>query len=118
GRMRGRRGAVEIGDGPAEPVSLASSVLLGGTETYPRCQREARRLRDGGAKRIVAPSAALARGGARGQLVHHGVRTAAARDGQVIVIYGPPLGLVGWVAAEEGRPADDLLGRVRHYRST
>jgi hypothetical protein len=34
----------------------------------------------------------------------------------VIVIFGAPDDLVGWVAAVDARPADDLLPRVHHYR--
>lgn len=111
--------AVEIGDAPAVPVSVSAAAISGGPETYSRCQQEARRLRASGATRLVAPSAALVRGGARGVVVNRGVQTAEPRDGRVIVLYGSPsgLGLVAWVAADDGRPPLDLLPRVHHYQS-
>jgi hypothetical protein len=43
--------------------------------------------------------------------VHH----APPRNGLVIVVFGPPTALVGWVAAASGRPPDDLLERVHHF---
>lgn len=108
--------AVDIGDAPPTPVSLPLQILVGGPSTYDRCQEEARRLREAGATRISAPSAALVRNGACGVVVTHGVRMAPPRDGVVVVVFGPPAGLVGWVAAHEGRPSPDLLVRVRHYQ--
>jgi hypothetical protein len=109
--------AVEIGDEPTEPVRLPDPALRGGPETYRRCQGEARRLRASGARRIVARSAALARGAARGLVVDQGVHAAASRDGMVVVVFGEPAGLIGWIAAAAARPDLDLLDRVRHYGS-
>ncbi|MGH9312916.1 MAG: RES domain-containing protein, partial [Vicinamibacterales bacterium] len=51
--------AVEIEDREATTVSLPSAVLTGGLNSYPRCQAHARDLRARGARRLVAPSAAL-----------------------------------------------------------
>jgi len=113
--IRRQMWAVEIGDAPAERPTLADRVVTGGPESYARCQAEARRLRDGGAQRIVAPSAALVRGGARGLSVNGGVQRATERDGTVIVIFGAPADLVGWIAADAGFPSVDLLERVHHY---
>src|SRR5262245_26161006 len=73
--------AVEIGDAPAERVALPDRVLSGGPETYARCQAEARRLRERGARRITAPSAALERGAAQGFSVDGGMHREGARDG-------------------------------------
>jgi hypothetical protein len=56
-------------------------------------------------------------GGARGLRVRAGVQPGEPRDGVVIVIFGSSDGLVGWAAAVDGRPPDDLLPRVRHYGS-
>jgi hypothetical protein len=110
--------AVDIGDDqPAAPVRLPDATLTGGPDTYARCQGEARRLRASGARRIVARSAALTRGGARGLVVDQGVHAGAARDGEVVVVFGEPVGLIGWIAADAGRPGEDLLPRVRHYGS-
>jgi hypothetical protein len=107
--------AVEIGTTIPEAPELPREIMTGGPGTYPQCQAEARRLRERGARQIVAPSAALTPGGARGLAVQNGVKAGAPRDGAVIVLFGPPEGLVGWVAADAGRPAEDLLDRVRHY---
>jgi len=115
--IRRQMWAVDIGEAPAVAVDLPSAALTGGPDTYPRCQQRARALRAGGATRLSAPSAALLPGGARGLQVRGGVRPARARDGRVIVLFGPPDGLTGWVAAAEGRPADDLLTRVRALRA-
>jgi len=107
--------AVDIDDAPAERPALPERVLTGGPDSYARCQDEARRLRERGARRIVAPSAALVRGGARGVSIGRGLRRAADRDGAVIVIFGAPADLVGWIAADAGFPSADLLERVHHY---
>jgi hypothetical protein len=107
--------AVDLGHAPATAVRLPDAALEGGPETYARCQREARRLRGAGVHRLVARSAALTRGGAHGFIVDDGVHVAAPRDGLVIVVFGAPSGLVGWVAGDAARPAPDLLDRVRHY---
>jgi RES domain len=110
--------AVDLGDEPAEPVRLPMAVLSGGVETYQRCQHEAAALRRRGHTRIVAPSAALIPGGARGSYVQDGVHPAPPRDGRVFVVFGSPADLVGWVAAEAGWPSADLLERVNHYSRT
>ena len=106
---------VDLGDTPAAAVDLPRDVTTGGFETYARCQNEARRLRSRGAHRLVAPSAALISGGAAGMVVNRGARAAPPRDGRVIVVFGPPHQMVGWIAAEAARPPDDLLQRVRHF---
>jgi hypothetical protein len=108
--------AVEIGDEAAVAVSLPAATVTGGLDTYPACQRHARELRGHGARRLVAPSAALEPGGARGWRVDGGERPAAARDGRVIVVYGSPARFVGWRIVERGTPPADLLPRVRHFR--
>ncbi len=108
--------AVELGDEPVRAVSLKTNVLTGGRDTYWACQAHARRLRARGARRIVAPSAALETGGAAGREVVDALeRTAKPRDGRVIVVFGEPAGIVGWKAVENGAPPADLLPRVRHF---
>jgi RES domain len=109
--------AIDLGDEPAEPVRLPAAVLRGGPETYGRCQEEAAALRRRGHTRIVAPSAALEAGGARGVRVRNGLQPGPSRDGRVFVVFGPPADLVGWIAAHAGWPAADLLQRVNHLRS-
>jgi RES domain len=108
--------AIDLGDEPAEAVRVPAGLARGGMETYPSCQQEAAALRARGHRRIVAPSAALLPGGARGVTVDVGVRAGAPRDGRVFVVFGPPAGLVGWIAADSGCPAADLLARVNHYK--
>lgn len=108
--------AVELGDEPAEAVRLKPAVATGGRDSYRACQEHARKLRGRGAKRFVAPSAALVPGGAAGREVVDATEcVTAARDGRVIVIFGAPEGLVGWQAVEHGAPPAGLLERVRHF---
>jgi hypothetical protein len=91
-------------------------VATGGPETYAQCQAEARRIRRRGAARLHAPSAALKPGAARGVVVNQGPHPAPDRDGLVIVAFGLPQTFTGWAVADEARPPDDLLDRVRHVR--
>jgi len=107
--------AVDVGDEPATPVQLRIADLTGGPETYARCQQEAHRLRKRGARRLVAPSAALVPGGAQGTIVRNGPRPAPSRDGNVIVLFEAPHTLVGWVVADVAQPSAEMLGHVRHY---
>lgn len=108
--------AVEVPDGTlgaaAEPA-LPPETLTGGTDTYEVCREEARRARRDGAVALRAPSAALVRGGAHGWRVEAGLQQAAARDGQMIVLFGPRPDLIGWQVVEIGRPGPDILNRVR-----
>jgi hypothetical protein len=113
--IRRRMWAVDIPDEPAEAVRVPHAVAVGGLASYPRCQAEAVRLRAAGARRLVAPSAALLEGGAAGTVVNDGPRPGAPRDGSVIVLFGPPDRLTGWTAGDAARPLEDLLPRVRHF---
>lgn len=113
-RARDPRG-VEIDDEPAATPDLSPATLTGGPDTYAACQMEARRLRAGGATRLVAPSAALVDGGASGWRVEGGLQPGAARQGRVIVLFGRRGDLVGWAATIAGRPADDILPKVRRF---
>ncbi len=108
--------AVEVPDeavAAATEPTLPPETLMGGLDTYEACRREAQRVRHEGAVALRAPSAALVHGGAHGWRVEAGLRQAAARDGQVIVLFGPRPDLVGWQAVDSGRPGPDLLDRVR-----
>ena len=107
--------AIELGDVPSVEPDLPSEVLTGGRETYRACQAEAGRLRARGVRGLRAPSAALRPGAARGWRVDGGLQPAEARDGRVIVLFGRRPDLVGWPAAIEGRPREDLLIHVRHF---
>ena len=107
--------AVDIGDEPPEEPELAPATLTGGRESWPDCQREADRFRNGGASGITAPSAALRPGGAHGWRVDGGLQPGPARDGKVFALFGPRPDLTGWPATVAGRPDGELLGRVRHF---
>jgi hypothetical protein len=113
--IRRQMWAVEIGRPPADRVDLPLDVLTGGLDTYTRCRAHARALRATGVHRLAARSAALMPGGARGHCVRAGVQPGDPRDGVVMVIFGPPDGLLGWVAAVDGHPPEDLLLRVRYF---
>lgn len=96
-----------------EKPALAKSVLFGDASSYPHCQDEARVLRSKGAHGVKAPSAALLAGGAAGWIVDGGEKQAAARDGEVFVIFGLQPRLTGWPIVEDGRPPARYLPRVR-----
>jgi hypothetical protein len=105
--------AVEIDDAPAGRPKLAASTMTGGPGSYEACRDEARRLRKAGARRIIAPAAALLPGEACGLRVDGRLQAGPARSGVTIVLLGPQPLAVGWRAAFEGRPSEDLLPRVR-----
>ena len=106
--------AVELpADGYDKP-SLSQAALTGGIDSYPTCQLEARRLRDAGAIRLEASSAALLPGGASGSFsLDSGLTPASpARDGLVWVLYGDHE-LRGWIAVDGGSPPGSALSVVR-----
>jgi RES domain len=108
--------AIEVPDDvlatAVEPV-LPEAVLFGGLGTYAACQAEAQKLRAAGADCLRAPSAAILPGGAHGWHVSGGLQPAPARDGRVLVLFGPRPDLAGWQAVDAGRPGPNLLPRVR-----
>jgi len=109
--------AVEIPEdlAPRSP-SLDRATLTGALDSYAACQGEAARLRAGGATAIVAPSAALRDGAARGWRVENGIQPGRPRDGRVIVLFGARPGLIAWRAAVDAQPDPALLAKVRHFR--
>ena len=108
--------ALEVDEAePAERPGLDDEVLTGGRESYPACRREARRLRARGATRVVAPSAALRSGEARGWRVEGWVVPGPPRDGRVVVLFGPRPEVVGWEVVARGHPEPHLLAKVRHF---
>jgi hypothetical protein len=107
--------AVEIADpGDAKP-DLRDDVLCGGPESYPACQDEGTRLRSLGFSGFRTASAALLPDGARGWIVDGGLQEGPGRYGEVLVLFGLRPDLVGWRAADEGRPHQGLLSRIRHF---
>jgi hypothetical protein len=105
--------AVELPDETLPHPLLPTRTLTGGLRTYPRCRSEARRLREGGAIGLDAPSAAVRSRTASGFRVERGLHPAEPREERVIVLFGPRPDLLGWAACAPGRPRDDLLPRVR-----
>lgn len=110
--------AVEIPDvlRPAR-AALDAATLSGDLDSYLPCQAEAARLRARGATAIVAPSAALLEGEARGWRVEGGLRPGPERNGRVIVLFGRHPDLVAWRAAVDARPDHTLLPKVRPLRA-
>ena len=107
--------AVNIGEAPSHRPDLPRQTLVGGPDTWPACQQVARAYRertDG----IVAPSAALKPGAARGWRVDGGLKPGPDRDGQIFALFGRRPDLIGWAATVDGRPSPDLLPKVRHFR--
>jgi len=107
--------AVEVD--PADEIvrvpRLGRAVLTGGVDSYPACRSEARRLRSRGATALLAPSAALEAGGARGQQVAGGLTDAPDEDGRVLALLGARPGLRGWACCFPGRPGARVLELVR-----
>lgn len=108
--------AVEVPDERSVTPALSTAILLGGPASYAACHAAVRRLRDIGVRRIDVPSAALRPGAAGGRRVAGGLRPGPARDGRVIVLFGPRPDLIGWAAVTAGRPPVALLERVRALR--
>ncbi|MPZ18226.1 MAG: RES domain-containing protein [Luteitalea sp.] len=106
---------VEVEETSAARVDLPAHVLTGDPNTWPACQRAARVLRETGIARLEVPSAALLPGAAAGYVVQNGVHPSAARDARVIVLFGPPDRMIGWLIADAAHPPAALLRRVRHY---
>jgi hypothetical protein len=106
--------AVELSEEASHEVKLPVKILTGGTQSYARCRTEARRLRRLGVTMIVVPSAALLPGAAHGWRVDGGLQPGRNRDAKVIVLFGRRPDIVGWAAATEGRPGEELLPLVRH----
>lgn len=97
----------------AASVAIDRAIAQGSLDSYAPCQQHADDLRAGGATAIVAPSAALVPGGARGQSVDGGLVDASDVDGVVWVLFGPRPGLRGWAAVDEGAPDERLIALVR-----
>ena len=104
---------VEAPDPSARP-RLDEATLTGDESTYPACRAEARRLRLAGAIGLVAPSAAVRSGRAeRHGVDEHGAYVLDEVVTETVVIFGPPIDLVGMSVAE-GHADPTFLGDVRH----
>jgi hypothetical protein len=109
--------AVVIEDPSLAIPALPLPVLRGDRATYPSCRTEARALRAAGATGLRAPSAALKPGEGAGWHTDDGLRRAAERDADVIVLFGRRPDLEGWMVATEARPPVRLLDQVAHFVS-
>jgi hypothetical protein len=106
--------AIEIDDVEMHEPKLSKAALSSSPEGYEVCRSEARRLRATGAKRVVAPSAALPPGeGAGFHVGPTGLVRAKARDSRMIVHFGILPNAQGWCAADAARPDEELLPQVR-----
>lgn len=105
---------VEVGDEErsASRPGLPMSTLTGGPGTYPECQAEARSLREAGSDALISPSAALRDSESRGYRVELGFR-AERRPARVLALFGRRPEVVGRLVVEDGRPATEVLSRVR-----
>src|SRR5439155_13489826 len=107
--------AVEIPEAAYPKPNLLRSTLLGGLLTYTDCQDEARRLRQGGAQCLEAPSAALLPRGARGWVAMPNIQAPlGSRSGKVWMWFGARPDFVAWPAVEGGTPPSRILPLVRH----
>lgn len=107
--------AVELDGVPDATPDLPADVLRGSPASYGACQAEARRLRDTGGSGLVAPSAALLPGEARGWVVSGGLKPGPDRDGWVVVLFGRRPDLVGWAVVRRGKPDPSVLERVHQF---
>jgi hypothetical protein len=110
--------AIELLEPPTAEPGLSDAVVTGDQTTYRSCQAEARRLREGGASGLVAPSAAVSGATGSGFRTDGGLRRGPRRAERVFVLFGARPDLVGWAACADGRPREDLLVRVRHFPGT
>ena len=92
----------------------AAPDMTGGPASYPSCQDYARAQRGRGVTDLIAPSAALHPGAARGQVTDNGLRDAENRDGATWVLFGARPDLRGWRVVERGAPPARVLGLTRH----
>jgi hypothetical protein len=90
--------------------------LRGDHDSYPACQVEAERIRDGGDEGLVAPSAALRGGEVRPwRAVGEANIWAGERSATVVVLFGPRPDLDGWLMVDRGAPPSHVLANVRHF---
>jgi len=99
----------------AVSAKLPSKVMRGSLISYEQCQKYAREIRRSGAKAVIAPSAALHTGGARGEYVNKGLHEASDRDGLVLAMFGSSwIGLRGWATGDVAAPTRRTLSLVAH----
>lgn len=110
--------AVDLDEVEMQAPKLSAAALGSGPDGYEICRAEARRLRAAGARRIVAPTAALNPGESAGfHVTNTRLTRAAPRDGKVIAHFGPLPHVQGWCAADRARPDAELLSHVRPLKA-
>ncbi len=108
--------AVELAEVPEARPNLDDATVRGDQDSYPACQVEARRIRDGGDEGLVAPSAALRGSEVRPwRAVGEANVPAGERSANVIVLFGPRPDLDGWLMVDRGAPPSHVLAQVRHF---
>jgi RES domain len=116
GGIRRALWAVELAEVPEARPNLDDATVHGDQDSYPACQVEAERIRDGGYEGLVAPSAAL-----RGSVARPRTATGAAnvpageRAATVVVLFGPRPDLVGWLVVDSGAPPSHMPAHVRYF---
>lgn len=111
--------AVDVPDvivATAARVVLPPEVARGGLNSYPACQVYAAALRRHGARALIATTAALDDGAARGERTRNGLEEAGPRDGRLLALFGDGWEeVVGWAAVNVGAPTQRQLNLVRHF---
>jgi RES domain len=108
--------AIEVPDDALNTAHRASTPgARDDPDSYASCQRYAAVQRAAGVTEMIAPTAALHRGGAHGERTDGGLRDAADRDGAVWVLFGPRPDLRAWRVVERGTPPERILGLVRRF---
>ncbi len=111
--------AVDVPDdivATAVRADIPPEVARGGLSSYSACQAYAAKLRRHGARALIATTAALDDGAARGEWVHNGLKEASPRDGRVLALFGDDWEeVVGWAAVNVGAPTQRQLTLVRHF---
>lgn len=94
----------------SEKPPLPPETLGGGRRSYPTCQAYAQRIRAMEISGLLAPSAALIAGGARGELSQlTDLVEADDRDGRCLVLFGPRPELRGHRCVDGGRPPERVV---------
>jgi hypothetical protein len=108
--------AVELAEVPEARPSLDDATSRGDQASYPACQVEAERIREGGNEGLVAPSAALCGRDVRPwRAVGEANIAAGERSATVVVLFGPRPDLEGWLMVDRGAPPSHVLAHVRHF---
>jgi RES domain len=108
--------AVELAGIPGARPRVDDATLRGGQASYPACQVEAERIREGGNEGLVAPSAALRDGEVRPWwAVGEADISADQRSATVVVLFGSRPDLEGWLLVDRGAPPSHVMAHVRHF---